>query len=66
MRLGSAQGGDSMYFKGDDGVTRWLGHIDSNFSLRPGTHVEQGQVLTRVSADHPRPHLHYDRGSAAN
>jgi hypothetical protein len=66
MKLGSAQGGDSLYFKGDDGVTRWLGHVDSKFSLRPGTHVEQGAILTRVSADHPRPHLHYDRGSAAN
>jgi len=62
MRLGSAQGGDSMYFRGDDGVTRWLGHIDSRFSVKPGTHVDAGAILSRVSADHPRPHLHYDPG----
>jgi murein DD-endopeptidase MepM/ murein hydrolase activator NlpD len=61
-RLGSAQGGDSMYFTGDDGITRWLGHIDSRYSLKPGTRVKAGQIISRISADHPRPHLHYDSG----
>jgi len=61
VRLGSAQGGDSMYFRDDQGHMWWLGHVDSRYSLKPGTRVRAGQTLTRISADHPRPHLHLDR-----
>lgn len=61
VRLGSAQGGDSMYFRDDEGHMWWLGHIDSRYSLKPGTRVRRGQILSRISADHPAPHLHLDR-----
>jgi hypothetical protein len=60
VRLGSAQGGQSMYFKGDSGKTYWLGHIDGEYSLPPGTHVRGNDVLSRVSSDHAAPHLHID------
>lgn len=58
IRLGSAQGGQSMYFKGVSGKTYWLGHV-TNF-LKPGQSVAANAPLTRISADHPRPHLHID------
>lgn len=61
LRLGSAQGGDSMYFKDDNGYVWWLGHIDSKYSLPAGTRVRAGQTLSRISADHAAPHLHLDR-----
>jgi murein DD-endopeptidase MepM/ murein hydrolase activator NlpD len=61
LRLGSAQGGQSMYFKDDQGYVWWLGHIDGNYSLPQGTRVRAGQTLSRVSADHANPHLHLDR-----
>jgi len=59
-RLGSAQGGQSMYFKADNGEEYWLGHIDGRYSLPAGTRVSKGQLLTRISADHAAPHLHID------
>jgi murein DD-endopeptidase MepM/ murein hydrolase activator NlpD len=59
-RLGSAQGGQSMYFKADNGEEYWLGHIDGKYSLPAGTRVQKGQLLTRISADHAAPHLHID------
>ena len=59
-RLGSAQGGQSMYFMADDGKEYWLGHVDGKFSLPSGTRVKAGDVLTRISADHANPHLHID------
>ena len=61
IRLGSAQGGDSMYFKDDNGYVWWLGHIDSRYSLPAGTRVRAGQTLSRISANHAAPHLHLDR-----
>lgn len=57
-RYGSAQGGQSMYFKGASGKTYWLGHI--NQGLAPGTRVAANQPITTISKDHPRPHLHID------
>ena len=58
MRHGSAQGGQSLWFKGDDGRTYWIGHIESD--IPEGTRVERGGVLATISADHPRPHVHLD------
>jgi murein DD-endopeptidase MepM/ murein hydrolase activator NlpD len=60
VRLGSAQGGQSMYFQGDSGKLYWLGHIDGQYSLAPGTRVRGNETLSRVSADHAHPHLHID------
>jgi len=61
VRLGSAQGGQSMYFRDDEGHTWWLGHIDGRYSLPAGTRVRAGQTLSRISANHAAPHLHLDR-----
>jgi len=58
VRWGSAQGGQSMYFKGVSGKTYWLGHIDGRLPV--GTTVRANQPIARVSKDHPRPHLHID------
>ena len=58
IRHGSAQGGSSLYFKGDDGRTYWIGHIESD--LPAGTKVNRGDVIARISSDHPRPHVHLD------
>jgi murein DD-endopeptidase MepM/ murein hydrolase activator NlpD len=60
VKLGSAQGGQSMYFQGDSGKLYWLGHIDGRYSLPPGTRVRGNDPLSRVSADHASPHLHID------
>lgn len=59
LKLGSAQGGSSMYFRGASGKTYWLGHVAN--SLPPGARVRKGQVITYISPDHPNPHLHIDR-----
>lgn len=53
-----AQGGGSMWFKGQSGRLYWLGHIADG--LEPGTRVRRGQVIAAISADHPRPHVHLD------
>lgn len=58
LRYGSAQGGQSMYFKGASGKTYWMGHI--NQGLPPGTRVGANQPITTISADHAAPHLHID------
>ena len=58
-RWGSAQGGEAMYLKGQSGTLYWLGHIDNRLPV--GTRVKRGEVIARISADHPRPHLHIDR-----
>jgi murein DD-endopeptidase MepM/ murein hydrolase activator NlpD len=55
---GSAQGGQSLSLRGNDGRTYWLGHIDN--VLPVGTKVKRGQVIARISSDHPSPHVHMD------
>lgn len=57
-RHGSAQGGQSLYFRSDSGREYWLGHIESNVPV--GTRVRAGQPIATISADHKRPHLHVD------
>lgn len=59
VRWGSAQGGQSIWFKADSGRMYWIGHTDN--LAKPGTRVKRGQVIARISADHPRPHVHLDR-----
>ena len=58
VRHGSAQGGSSIYFQGDDGRMYWIGHIESNVPV--GTKVKRGQVIAQISADHAAPHVHLD------
>lgn len=58
VRHGSAQGGQSIYFKADSGRMYWIGHIESGFPV--GKRVERGQTIARISSDHPRPHVHLD------
>jgi Peptidase family M23 len=58
IRHGSAQGGQSIYFKADSGRTYWIGHIESDFPV--GKRVERGQTIAAISSDHPRPHVHLD------
>jgi hypothetical protein len=58
IRHGSAQGGSSIYFQGDDGRTYWIGHIESD--VPAGTKVKRGQVIAQISADHAAPHVHLD------
>ncbi len=58
VRHGSAQGGQSLYFQGVSGRMYWLGHIDN--ILPEGARVTAGKPIARISADHPRPHLHFD------
>lgn len=58
VRWGSAQGGSSIWFRGKSGRLYWIGHIDN--IAPPGTRVRRGQVIARISADHPRPHVHLD------
>lgn len=58
-RHGSAQGGQSLYFEGDDGYTYWLGHIDG--MLPVGTRVRKDSPIAVISPDHAAPHVHVDR-----
>jgi hypothetical protein len=58
LRHGSAQGGQSLYFKGRNNKTYWLGHIENIH--KPGTFVPANTPLARISGDHPRPHVHWD------
>lgn len=58
LRHGSAQGGESLYFKGKSGRLYWLGHITN--VLPEGAEVQAGQKIALISPDHPRPHLHFD------
>lgn len=62
VRWGSAQGGEAMYLDDNDPDTEpdfWLGHVDSR--IPAGTRFRRGQRIARISADHPRPHAHWDR-----
>jgi len=58
VRWGSAQGGESMYFKGESGRMYWLGHIDDRLPV--GTKVQAGQPMAVISKKHKHPHLHFD------
>jgi len=58
IRHGSAQGGQSLWLRADSGRMYWIGHIESNIPV--GTQVKRGQTIARISADHPRPHVHLD------
>lgn len=60
VRWGSAQGGEALYFRGKSGKMYWLGHVTDRASV--GTRVKRGQIIARVSPDHPRPHAHWDTG----
>lgn len=52
-----AQGGGSMEIVGDDGTEYWIGHIADG--LPEGSRITRGTELAVISADHPRPHVHW-------
>lgn len=52
----SAQGGDAFYATGASKIRYWIGHIDR--APATGTRFRKGQVMCRISSDHPRPHVH--------
>lgn len=58
IRHGSAQGGQSLYFKGDSGKLYWFGHITNLVPV--GRRLRAGQRFADVSPDHDTPHLHAD------
>lgn len=53
-----AQGGGSMEVRFADGRVGWIGHIANG--LPAGAKVRAGTELAVISADHPRPHVHWD------
>lgn len=57
---GTAQeGGLALTLEGDDGYEYWLGHIDG---LPPvGSKITAGEIIGRISGEHPRPHVHATR-----
>ena len=61
VRHGSAQGGEALYLRANDGTMYWLGHIDD--MLPVGARVRKGQTIARISANHPRPHVHLAKQS---
>jgi hypothetical protein len=66
VRHGSAQGGEAMYLRADDGTMYWLGHIDR--MLPVGTRVRKGQTIARIanqSVSAPHVHLAKQSGSHA-
>lgn len=52
----SAQGGNAFYFTGNSGIRYWIGHIAEVPKLNQ--RFKKGEVMTHISADHPRPHVH--------
>lgn len=52
----SAQGGEAFYFRGDSGIRYWVGHIAE--VPAQGRRFKKGEVMTHISRDHPRPHVH--------
>ncbi len=52
----SAQGGEAFYFTGNSGIRYWIGHIAE--VPAQGRRFKKGEVMTHISADHPRPHVH--------
>jgi len=57
-RWGSAQGGEAMYLRDAQGRRYWLGHVDDR--IPEGASFPAGSIIARISADHPRPHAHWD------
>lgn len=51
-----AQGGDAFYFQGDSGIRYWIGHITE--VPKQGQRFRKGQIMTHISSQHPRPHVH--------
>lgn len=51
-----AQGGDAFYFTGKSGIRYWVGHIAK--VPAQGTRFAKGAVMTTISGDHARPHVH--------
>jgi hypothetical protein len=58
IKHGSAQGGESLYFKGDSGKLYWFGHVSNRVPV--GRRLKKGQRFADVSPDHDTPHLHAD------
>lgn len=52
----SSQGGDAFYVRGESGAEFWVAHITT--VPAEGKRFSKGQIMTRISADHPRPHVH--------
>ena len=52
----SAQGGDAFYATGASKIRYWFGHVDA--APLTGKRFKKGDVLARISAQHPRPHVH--------
>lgn len=57
-KIGSAQGGESMYLRAANGKRYWLGHVDPR--IKSGTKFKAGNVIARNSADLATPHAHWD------
>lgn len=51
-----AAGGEAFYFKGDSGIRYWVGHITT--VPAQGRRFRKGEIMTHISSDHPRPHVH--------
>jgi hypothetical protein len=52
----SAQGGDAFYARGKSGIRYWFGHIST--VPRLGAEFKKGQPMTKISREHPVPHVH--------
>ena len=52
----SSQGGDAFYIRGASGIQYWVAHITT--VPRQNAKFKKGQVMSRISSDHPRPHVH--------
>ncbi len=60
VRIGSAEGGQSIWFKADSGPMYWLGHVVA--TVKAGTHVRKGQVIAKLyGAKGFTTHLHIDK-----
>lgn len=55
-RQSGAQGGDAFYATGKSKLRYWFGHVDQ--APMTGKKFRKGDVMARISADHPRPHVH--------
>lgn len=55
-RQSSAQGGDAFYATGASKIRWWFGHVDNPPAT--GKKFRKGDAMAKISADHPRPHVH--------